>query len=243
MPYKNRFSDHIKGVFNYVVLLISMAGFVAKHATVSRILAIGTSVAFSIYLTIYHSGNSILGLVYFAVSEVLYVGFIFLVLSAKGWRLWFIGKREDEEKGYLEFEAILGFLFFHNAASLGFIASSSPGNLAGFMSGGMIAVMAGLMALTGLIVKIWSTKVVSIEIYYWKDMFLGKKICEFVVTGPYKFLSNPMYGIGQLQAYAVALWYGSPAGLAAAFINQALIFTFYFTVEKKFIRRVYRGGA
>ena len=243
MPYKNRFSDHIKGVFDYVILLISMAGFVAKHATVPRILAIGTSVAFSVWLSLFHSGSAVLGVSYFVVSEILYVGFLFLVLPANGRRLWFIGKREDEEKGYLEFEAILGVLFFHNAASMGFIASSSPGNLAGFMSGGMLAVIAGLMALTGLVVKIWSTKVVSIEIYYWKDMFLGKKICEFVETGPYKFLSNPMYGIGQLQAYAVALWYGSPAGLAAAFINQALIFTFYFTVEKKFIRRVYRGGA
>lgn len=243
MPYKNRFSDHIKGVFDYVILLISMAGFVPKNATVPRILAIGTSVAFLVWLSLYHSGSAVLGVSYFAVSEILYVGFIFLVLSAGGRRLRFIRRRESGEKGYLEFEAILGFLFFHNAASMGFIASSSPGNLAGFMNGGMLVVIAGLMALTGLVVKIWSAKVVSIEIYYWKDMFLGKKICEFVETGPYKFLSNPMYGIGQLQAYAVALWYGSPAGLAAAFINQALIFTFYFTVEKKFIRRVYRGGA
>jgi protein-S-isoprenylcysteine O-methyltransferase Ste14 len=81
--------------------------------------------------------------------------------------------------------------------------------------------------------------VVSIDIYYWKDMFLGKKITEFVVTGPYKFLSNPMYGVGQLQAYALAIWYGSETGLMAAFVNQFLIFTFYFTVEKKFINRVY----
>ncbi|TSA34984.1 MAG: hypothetical protein D4R64_10725 [Porphyromonadaceae bacterium] len=92
-------------------------------------------------------------------------------------------------------------------------------------------------------IKIWSAKVVSIDIYYWKDMFLGKKITEFVETGPYKFLSNPMYGIGQLQAYALAIWYGSEIGLLAALINQVLIFSFYFTVEKKFIKRIYLNSA
>ena len=81
--------------------------------------------------------------------------------------------------------------------------------------------------------------VASGGIYYWKDMFLGRKICEFVVTGPYKYFSNPMYGIGQLPAYAAAIWYGSKHGLIAAFVNQCLIFSFYFLIEKKFIKRVY----
>jgi hypothetical protein len=48
-----------------------------------------------------------------------------------------------------------------------------------------------------------------------------------------------MYGIGQLQAYATAIWYGSSYGLLAAFVNQVLIFLFYYLVEKKFIKRVY----
>ena len=80
---------------------------------------------------------------------------------------------------------------------------------------------------------------VSIDIYYWKDMFLWKKITQFVITGPYKFLTNPMYGIGQLPAYALAVWYRSETGLIAAFVNQLLIFTFYYTTEKKFIKKVY----
>jgi len=48
-----------------------------------------------------------------------------------------------------------------------------------------------------------------------------------------------MYGIGQLPAYAAALWYGSASGLIAAILNQLLIFSFYFLAEKKFIKRVY----
>jgi hypothetical protein len=48
-----------------------------------------------------------------------------------------------------------------------------------------------------------------------------------------------MYGIGQLPAYATAIWYGSINGLLAAIVNQLLIFTFYFLAEKKFIKRIY----
>jgi protein-S-isoprenylcysteine O-methyltransferase Ste14 len=60
-----------------------------------------------------------------------------------------------------------------------------------------------------------------------------------VVTGPYKYFSNPMYGIGQLPAYITAIWYGSGYGLLAALLNQLLLFTFYYAVAKKFIKRVY----
>ena len=97
------------------------------------------------------------------------------------------------------------------------------------------------MFITGFSVKVLAAKAVSIEIYYWKDMFLGKKISDFVVTGPYKYLSNPMYGVGQLPAYASALWNGSKPGLIAAVINQVLIFSFYFLIEKRFIDRVYKN--
>jgi protein-S-isoprenylcysteine O-methyltransferase Ste14 len=70
-------------------------------------------------------------------------------------------------------------------------------------------------------------------------MFLGRKISEFVVSGPYKYFSNPMYGIGQLQVYAIAIYYNSMYGLIFGAINQALVFLFYFLVEKPFIIRTY----
>ena len=96
-----------------------------------------------------------------------------------------------------------------------------------------------MLFVIGFVIKIWSAYTVGIDIYYWKDMFLGRKICEFVVSGPYKYFTNPMYGIGQIQAYALALWYGSSIGLIVALVNQLLVFTFYFLVEKPFIKRVY----
>ncbi len=240
MIFKQRISSFFKGILSYIILIISMAGFVPRHTSAVRVIAITIVIALSLYMNFYQEDNTTLGVIYFSICEFLYLGFIFLVLSANGFRHWFMKKWKNEEQGYLAFEAVLGILFFLNMASLGFITSSSHGSLFEFISKDLLFILAGIMTLTGFIIKIWSAKVVSIDIYYWKDMFLGKKISDFVESGPYKFLSNPMYGIGQLQAYAFALWYGSMTGIIAAFINQILIFTFYFTVERKFIKRVYQ---
>lgn len=225
--------------YSYIILLISMAGYVPKHATILRTIAFASSLGFSIYLSLYQSGNSVFAVIYFIVAEIMYIGFIMLVLSRRGFRLWFKKNWSDEEEGYLAYEAILGFLFFHNALSMGFIASSTQ-KAVDLHADRQIFIIVILIAFAiGYLVKILAAKVVSIDIYYWKDMFLGKKITEFVVSGPYKYLSNPMYGIGQLPAYAAAIWYESYYGFMAAFLNQCLIFSFYYFFERKFINRVY----
>ena len=217
-----------------------MAGYVPKNATLIRTVIMASSLAFAIYLVKHQPNNADLALLYFILSEVFYLGFITIVLSKNGFRHWFIRKWGDENEAYLVFEAILGFLFFHNAGSIGYMASSSQGDLFHFIQRDILLIITALMFIIGFAIKISAAKIVTIEIYYWKDMFLGRKISDFVVTGPYKYFSNPMYGIGQLQAYATAIWYGSKYGLAAAVLNQLLIFSFYYLVEKKFIKRVYK---
>jgi len=235
----NRISRLLKGVYDFVVLVVSMAGFVPKNATISRITVMAVSVIFVFYLSNYQPHHSDLATAYFAISEILYFGFITVVLLKNGLRHWFI-RNWGNEGGYLSFEAILGFLFFHNGACIGYLASSSPGNLFSSVNRELLLALVSLVFISGFTIKILAAKAVTIEIYYWKDMFAGKKITDFVVTGPYKYFKNPMYGIGQLPAYATAIWYGSRQGLAAAFLNQFLIFSFFFLVEKKFIKRTYK---
>lgn len=216
-----------------------MAGYVIKNRTPLRTAVMLVSVTFSFFLLKLQAYNDNFALIYFLIAEVSYVGFTMLVLSKNGFRLWFIKKWNSEENGFRAFEGILGFLFFHNALSLGFIASSTAGRFSIVENKSLLLVITLIPFITGFLIKILAAKVVSIEIYYWKDMFLGRKICDFVVSGPYKYLSNPMYGFGQMQAYAAAIWYGSIEGLYAAIVNQCLIFAFYFLFEKKFIERTY----
>lgn len=228
----------IKEIWGFIELVLSMSGYVLKHASVLRTISVLVVLAFSFYLSFYQSSNITLAFIYFIAAEILYIGFIYLVLRENGYRRWFI-KKWGEAKGFLVYEAILGFTFINNAISIGYMASATSGNLFDFVPSILLFVIVAILFIGGFIIKIMAAKATSIEIYYWKDMFLGRKICKFVVTGPYKYFNNPMYGVGQLQAYAMAVWYGSIYGLFAALINQCLVFSFYYTQEKKFINTTY----
>ncbi len=195
---------------------------------------------FLLYPGNHQPNNSNFIIIYFLLSEVSYIGFIAIVLSKNGRRHWFIRKWGDENNGFLTFKTILGFLFFHNGVSIGYFASANPDSLFSFINKDSLFIIVAILFISGFTVKILAARAVTIKIYYWKDMFLGRKISDFVDAVPYKFLRNPMYGVGQLQVYAIAIWYRSKYGLVAALLNQLLIFSFYFLVEKKFIRRVYQ---
>jgi protein-S-isoprenylcysteine O-methyltransferase Ste14 len=227
--------------YRFFIILISISGYVPKHATIPRTVVMSFSLVFSFYLANDQPLNSKLAITYFILSTSCYIGFVFLVLPRDGWRHWFIRRWGGEDKGYLSYEAILGFLFFHNAVSIGYIASSTPGALFCFVHEKALLGIAAILFIGGFTVKIWAAKAVSVDIYYWKDMFLGRKISDFIFTGPYRYFNNPMYGVGQMQAYAVAIWAGSIYGLIAAFLNQCCLFSFYYLLEKKFITRVYQN--
>lgn len=218
--------------------VLSVSGFVPENMSIIRIFFMAGSVLWSIIiLPNYEQLN--FAVAYFACSTIIYIGLIFIVLPENGLNLKLI-ERYGEEKAYLTYESFLAFAFFHNGISLAFISQSSAGS--GFWQSIPAAVLMTIVVIlftVGTGIKIWSAWVVGIPIYYWKDMFLGRKICDFVVAGPYKYFSNPMYGIGQLQVYAIALYYNSIYGIIFGIINQLLVFQFYFTVEKPFIHRTY----
>jgi protein-S-isoprenylcysteine O-methyltransferase Ste14 len=222
-----------------VSLLLSISGYVPQHATLARSIVMIASLAFTVYLGRFQPHNVHLAIAYFFLGTIGYVGFIYAVLSTKGLRHWYMRRWKNEEEGYLAYEASVAFLFYHNGASIGYMATATAGHLFHSVNQYLLGTVCLVVFVGGFLVKLWAAHEVTVDIYYWKDMFLGRKIKEFVVCGPYKYLSNPMYGVGQLQGYAFAAWYGSWMGLLTAFVNQALVFSFYYAVEKKFIRRTY----
>jgi protein-S-isoprenylcysteine O-methyltransferase Ste14 len=226
----------------FLYIFGSISGYRPDHATLARTVVMAASFGFTLYLTKRQSTNADLALVYYFLSTAGYIGFLFLTLPLNGLRTWFL-KTFGEKSGYRVYEAILAFLFFHNGAAIGYASTTARGTLGDFASSEILAPIAVALFAFGFIIKLWAAKVVGIDIYYWKDMFLGRKITDFVVSGPYRFFSNPMYGVGQLQSYGFALWHESALGLAIAVINQCAVFTFYFLAEKKFIERTYLASS
>jgi hypothetical protein len=218
--------------------IVSISGFVPENMTFVRAFFMTGSVAISmVILPKYSELNT--AILYFVCSTVVYVGFIFIVLSERGLRLALI-ERFGEEEAYLYYEGFLAFAFFHNGVALTYISQSSAGS--GFLEilpEFVVLLSAVVLFIFGLVIKIWSAYVVGIPVYYWKDMFLRRSVSDFIVTGPYKYFNNPMYGVGQLQVYAMAIYYNSIYGLLFGAINQGLIFLFYFLVERPFIHKTY----
>ena len=100
-----------------------------------------------------------------------------------------------------------------------------------------------VLIVLGYFWKVWATYEVGLDTYYCRDMFIGrsyKPVDEgFVASGPYRVSGNPMYSIGNLQAYGGALWYASWPGFVVAAVFQASIYVFHFLFELPFVRRVY----
>ena len=63
-----------------------------------------------------------------------------------------------------------------------------------------------------------------------------------VTTGPYRFVSSPMYTIGYVQTYGFALLLRSFPGLIAAVFSQATILAFYLLIEKPHFQRLHRSS-
>ena len=228
----------MKKIKKIVHTVLSMSGFVPENMTPLRFFfMIGSLLLTTFVLPNYKRLDY--AILYFLFGTSAYIIFIFSILSKNGLRLKLMEKF-GEKNAYLYYEAILGFLFFHNGVALTFISQTAQDDkFLNIIPHTIILITSGILFVFGLVVKIWSAYVVGIPIYYWKDMFLGKKICNFIETGPYKYFTNPMYGIGQIQVYAIAIYYGSMYGLLFAIINQILVFVFYFVVEKPFIYKTY----
>lgn len=229
----------MKKLSSLFALVLSVTGFVPRHATLIRTVMMAAAFIFSLYLLNASVLYPVTALSFYLISTAAYIGFIYLVLPQHGLRHWFMQAFGGEEKGYLAYEATLGFLFFLNGSSIGCVSLAFSNSLPLPITAEAVRSIAAVLFVTGWEIKLWSAKVVGVDIYYWKDMFCGRRIGPFVAEGPYKYVSNPMYGLGQLQSYATALWYLSLPGLVAALVNQLLVFSFYHFQEKSFIQRTY----
>jgi hypothetical protein len=171
------------------------------------------------------------------------IRYLFLFLGfVKG---GFAGKMKDkwgEEKGFQIYQTITAVMFFAGGMSFTLMIIKSGLNLPLYGYYGTIFTTAGYaIALAGFVINVWATYLVGIDIYYYKDLFVGRKITEFKNEGPYKIFSNPMYGPGQANGYGTALTYGSAAGLTGMLMNQVMMYIFFYSIEKPHIIRILKA--
>ncbi|MBL59994.1 MAG: methyltransferase [Verrucomicrobiota bacterium] len=170
-----------------------------------------------------------------AASWLFYYGGISLIL---GTRInHFMIRKLGEKKALALYDMICGLMFFNLGSGIGLAALHEAGSFE--LSSGLKWSLFALLTVVGFGIKFWATWIVGINTYYFRDLFLDRSHGEFTATGPYKFLPNPMYGIGNFHAYSAAIVTGSAFGLWYAVGCHIGIYSFYLFVEKPFIRRTY----
>ena len=80
------------------------------------------------------------------------------------------------------------------------------------------------------------------DAYYWHNFFDPEAAIGPVSSGPYRFISTPMYTIGYLQTYGLALMLRSLPGLIASVFAQVTILAFHYLVEKPHFERLHRSS-
>ncbi len=92
----------------------------------------------------------------------------------------------------------------------------------------------------GLVIRLWAAATLGFTNYFWKDFFLPPDFkgdgCR---KGPYRFLKDPMYTVGYLPGWGVAMVLFSWPGLIGMAVEHLSIFVFVRLVELPHVRRLY----
>jgi protein-S-isoprenylcysteine O-methyltransferase Ste14 len=178
---------------------------------------------------------------YAILSRLAYVLFV-------GWTL----RREERERvyatrfgpveGFRRFRRRAAFVMYHEAFAF-IVLCVATRNTWELPFPPAIAVAVGAaLVVVGLATKVWAARTLGLEAYYWFNFFDPQAARGPVSSGPYRFISNPMYTVGYLQTYGLALLLQSFPGLIASGFSQAAILAFYFLVEKPHFERLHRSS-
>jgi protein-S-isoprenylcysteine O-methyltransferase Ste14 len=174
-------------------------------------------------------------------ARVAYVGFVWVALRLQQQRrAW--TRRWGIEAGFRRFRRVASLLMTHDAVSFIALCLVGRNTLPLIVPRGVAMATGVLLCVVGLAVKTWAAATLGGKAYYWYDFFTSTRRVAPAVSGPYRFLDDPMYTVGYLHAYGFALFTGSLAGIAASFIDQAAILVFHRSVEKVHFARVRRAA-
>ena len=228
----------IKLIKNAFVILLGTAGIILPNMTRGRWFAIAVSCIPIYFLFRYPSLK--LGMTYWVMSMVLHYTVLFGTFTKGGFKEFWLRTNRTKEEAYRKFEAWLSFAFFHNGIAFSYLYYTSMHELDFTYSYAYWIMGFGIaLQVIGFIIKFWASWQIGLAIYYYKDMFVEEKVIDFKSKGIFRYMSNPLYGWGQLNGYGAALYAFSWYGIVAVLINQICFYCFYYTLEKPFVKRFY----
>jgi protein-S-isoprenylcysteine O-methyltransferase Ste14 len=182
-----------------------------------------------------------IALAYHLASRLAYVLYVGLTLHRQD-RTAYLTRRHGAEAGFRRFRRAAAFVMANDAVSFAVLCLVSANTLNIGLPRGMTFAAGAVLALVGIATKMWAAATLG-DGYYWRNFFTPTERIVTKAAGPYRWLRNPMYTVGYLPVYGLALATASAFGLVAALFDQCAILTFYHLVEKPHFERLRRGPA
>ncbi|HEU5217247.1 MAG TPA: methyltransferase [Gemmatimonadales bacterium] len=147
-------------------------------------------------------------------------------------------RRDGVEAGFRRFRRTAALLMNNDGVAFVALCLVTRGSLLLSPPLWVTVVEGSLLVLVGVSIKVWAAVRLGAGAYYWRNFFAPDEPVLLDPPGPYRFLKNPMYTLGYLQTYGLALVFRSWPGLIAAAIAQAAILAFHALVEKPHFDRL-----
>ena len=176
-----------------------------------------------------------IALAYHLASRLAYVLYVGLTLNRQD-RTAYLTRRHGAEEGFRRFRRVAAFVMANDAVSFGLLCLVSAHTLTVGLPRGLEITVGAVLALVGVATKIWAAATLG-DGYYWRNFFTPTDRVVPKAAGPYRWLKNPMYTVGYLPVYGLALATASAFGLVAALFDQCAILLFYHLVEKPHFER------
>lgn len=175
-------------------------------------------------------------------GRIAYVGYVWVGLArqqADGW--W--TRRWGVDQGFARFRRGAEVVMAIDAVTFVVLCLVGRGTLPPAVPRVPAIALGAILVVLGSGIKVWAARTLGDKAYYWYNFFVPEMRVAPAVTGPYRFLRNPMYTVGYLQTYGFALVTGALLGLAVSLFDQAAILLFYWRLERTHFERAVKRTA
>ena len=180
--------------------------------------------------------------VYAICSRLAYVLFVGIALRRED-RTSYYTRTFGPVEGFRRFRRIAAFVMNNDAVALILLCVLTRNTLSLAVSPTVSFISGAVLAIVGIGTKVWAARTLGGDAYYWRNFFAPSLASDGPVTsGPYRFVSNPMYTIGYLHTYGLALVLRSLPGLIASAFAQIAILVFHRVVERPHFERLHRSS-
>lgn len=142
------------------------------------------------------------------------------------------------EAGFAKFRRVASWLMYVDGATFALLCVVTRGTVPVGPRPGVLLGTGALLFVVGVGTKWWAASRLAPGAYYWRNFFDDAPQAPLPRPGPYRFFRNPMYTLGNLHLYGLALILASAPALILSAFDQAALMVFNVVVEKPHFIRI-----